>query len=470
MTSSTPPASNLSSESDELSTTDVVSDLGPEPDNGTDISAIAATAPVEGGVRAYLQNYVGRVRSGEMGSLPAVAGLIVLVVVFWALRSEFGSLSNFSDLLKQSSFTIFIAMGLVFVLLLGEIDLAAGTAAGVCAALMARMSVGYNWPWPLAILAALVAGLAIGLLTGTLCAKVRIPSFVVTLALFLAFQGVSLFIILNGPGAHGNISITDSFITNIYNGQMDPWLGWVLAIVSVVAYALIKLSQVRSRSRAGLIAEPMALVAIKVLALAVVAAVAVYLLNLNRGGKGGSQLINQNGVLVLVKPPELRGVPWVVLLTLVFFALWTFVLTRTRYGRHVYAVGGNTEAARRAGIRVDRIRISVFVISSFMAAIGGILLASNTHSVDANTGGGNTLLLAVGAAVIGGTSLFGGRGRPADAIIGGLVVAVIANGMADLVQGNNRDSIQYIVTGAVLLLAAAVDALSRRQAGAAGLA
>jgi D-xylose transport system permease protein len=144
-------------------------------------------------------------------------------------------------------------------------------------------------------------------------------------------------------------------------------------------------------------------------------------------------------------------------------------LTRTRYGRHVYAVGGNSEAARRAGIRVDRIRISVFVISSFMAAIGGILLASNTHSVDANTGGGNTLLLAVGAAVIGGTSLFGGRGRPGDAIIGGLVVAVIANGMADLVQGNNRDSIQFIVTGAVLLLAAAVDALSRRRSGAAGL-
>ena len=195
----------------------------------------------------------------------------------------------------------------------------------------------------------------------------------------------------------------------------------------------------------------------------------MYLLNKNRGGTGGSQLINQGGKLVLVKPPALQGVPWVVLITLFFFTIWTFVLGRTRYGRHVYAVGGNTEAARRAGIRVDLIRISVFVISSFMAAIGGVLIASNTHSVDANTGGGNTLLLAVGAAVIGGTSLFGGRGRPADAIIGGLVVAVIANGMADLVQGSNRDSIQYIVTGAVLLLAAAVDALSRRRAGAAGL-
>jgi D-xylose transport system permease protein len=437
--------------------------------DGNDMSAIASTAPVEGGIADYLRNYVGRVRSGEMGSLPAVAGLIVLVIVFWALHSNFGSLSNFSDLLKQSSFTIFIAMGLVFVLLLGEIDLAAGTAAGVCAALMARLSVGYGWPWPFAILAAVVAGVVIGVLTGTLCAKVRIPSFVVTLALFLAFQGVLLFIILNGAGSHGNVSITDNFITNLYNGQMAPWLGWVIAVVSVVGYALVKLSQVRSRSRAGLTAEPISLVGLKVAAMAAIAIVAVYLLNLNRGGTGGSQLVNQGGKLVLVKPPELRGVPWVVLLTLVFFTLWTFVLTRTRYGRHVYAVGGNSEAARRAGIRVDRIRISVFVISSFMAAIGGILLASNTHSVDANTGGGNTLLLAVGAAVIGGTSLFGGRGRPGDAIIGGLVVAVIANGMADLVQGNNRDSIQFIVTGAVLLLAAAVDALSRRRSGAAGL-
>ncbi len=274
---------------------------------------------------------------------------------------------------------------------------------------------------------------------------------------------------LNGKGAHGNISITANFIGDLYNGQMEVWLGWVLAGVAIVGYALVKLWQVTTRSRAGLTAEPITLVTVKVVALAVVAIVAVYLLNKNRGGTGGSQLVNQGGKLVLVKPPALRGVPWVVLLIGFFFVVWTFVLIRTRYGRHIYAVGGNAEAARRAGIRVDRIRISVFVISSFMASIGGILLASNTHSVDANTGGGNTLLLAVGAAVIGGTSLFGGRGRPLDAIIGGLVVAVIANGMADLVKGNNRDSIQYIVTGAVLLLAAAVDALSRRRAGAHGL-
>jgi D-xylose transport system permease protein len=458
-----------------MTTSSVTPESNPtKTDEGTapvhdDLAAVAATAPIEGGLADYFRTYRVRVRSGDLGSTPAVAGLIVLVIVFWVLHPTFGSLANFSDLLKQASPTIFIAMGLVFVLLLGEIDLAAGTAAGVCATLMARLSVGYNWPWPAAIGAALVCGLAIGLFTGWLCAKVRIPSFVVTLALFLAFQGVELFFILNGAGAHGNVSITDSFITNLYNGQMAVWLGWLLAVVAVVGYALVKLQQVTSRSRAGLIAEPISLVVVKVVALAVLMAVAVYLLNLNRGGTGNTQLINQGGKLVLVKPPALRGVPWVVLLIGFFFTVWTFLLSRTRYGRHVYAVGGNTEAARRAGIRTDRIRISVFVINSFMAAIGGVLIASNTHSVDANTGGGNTLLLAVGAAVIGGTSLFGGRGRPADAIIGGLVVAVIANGMADLVQGNNRDSIQYIVTGAVLLLAAAVDALSRRRAGAAGL-
>ncbi|MCW2538642.1 MAG: inner-rane translocator [Frankiales bacterium] len=417
----------------------------------------------------YFNNYRQRVRSGEMGSLPAIAGLIVLVIVFWLAHSTFGSLANFSDLLKQASPTVFIAMGLVFVLLLGEIDLAAGTAGGVCATLMARVSVGYGWSWPFAIGIALIAGLVIGFGTGTLCAKVRIPSFVVTLALFLAFQGVTLFIVLNGKGSHGNISINDSFITNLYNGQMAPWLGWLMVVVLVIGYAAIKAEQVISRTRAGLTAEPMALVGVKVVGLIIIAGISVWLLNKNRGGKGGGQLVNINGKLTFVTPPALQGVPWVVLITLFFLVLWTFVLTKTRYGRHVYAVGGNAEAARRAGIRVDRIRISVFVISSFMAAVGGILLASNTHSVDANIGGGNVLLLAVGAAVIGGTSLFGGRGRPLDAIIGGLVVAVIANGMADLVQGNNRDSIQYIVTGAVLLLAAAVDALSRRRAGASGL-
>jgi D-xylose transport system permease protein len=361
-------------------------------------------------------------------------------------------------------------MGLVFVLLLGEIDLAAGTAAGVCAAVMGRVSVGYGAPWPVAIGAAMLTGVAIGVLTGVVCAKIRIPSFVVTLALFLGFQGVVLYVVNNGKGPRGNISITDNFINDLDNGQMKPALGWVLVAIVVVAYAAVKLTHARARSRAGLSSEPVTLVALKVAGLAVVAAVAVIFLNENRATNKGTQLVNQGGKLVQVKVGSLQGVPWVVPLILAFFVIWTFVLSRTRYGRHIYATGGNEEAARRAGIPVDRIRISVFVICSFMASIGGVLLASNVRAVAQNAGGGNTLLLAVGAAVIGGTSLFGGKGRPLDAVIGGLVIAVIANGMSDLVHGTNSSAVQFIVTGIVLLIAAAVDALARRRASAAGLA
>ncbi|HVU91814.1 MAG TPA: ABC transporter permease, partial [Jatrophihabitans sp.] len=207
----------------------------------------------------------------------------------------------------------------------------------------------------------------------------------------------------------------------------------------------------------------------KVIVLAAVSVVLVALLSENRAINQTPVPRNVNGRIQFVKPPAVEGVPYVVPVLLVLFVLWTFVLTRTRYGRHVYAVGGNEEAARRAGIPVDRIRISVFVLSGFMSAVGGIMLASNVSSVSVANYGGNTLLLAVGAAVIGGTSLFGGRGRMIDAVIGGAVVEVIYNGMANLVQGTNSSAIQYIATGLALLLAAAVDALSRRRAGSSGL-
>jgi D-xylose transport system permease protein len=440
-----------------------------EESTGPDLATIATTTPMSGGIAEHVRAYRQRVAAGDMGSLPAAVGLIVLVAFFWIVHPSFGTLGNLSDLIKQSSSTICLAMGLIFVLLVGEIDLAAGTAAGVCACVMARVSVGYNVAWPVAILAAVGAGLAIGTVTGWLCAKVRIPSFVVTLALFLAFQGVNLLIVNNGPGQTGNVTITDSFIDNIYNGQMDIWLGWAIGIALVVGYAIMKVQGQTKRARAGLPAEPLSVIAIKVAVLAVIIGVAVYLLGLNRAINKSGGITNVGGHLVRVPGQKLQGVPWVVPLILVLLVLWTAVLTRTRYGRHVYAVGGNREAARRAGIAVDRIRISVFVLNSFMAAIAGILLASNLRSVDANEGGGNTLLLAVGAAVIGGTSLFGGKGRPLDAVIGGLVIAVIANGMATLVKGSNSSAVQFMVTGAVLLLAAAVDALSRRRAGSTGV-
>jgi D-xylose transport system permease protein len=334
---------------------------------------------------------------------------------------------------------------------------------------MVRLMVGYNAPWYLSIGAALVTGMVIGLLIGFLRAKVRIPSFVVTLAFFLAFQGVALYIANNGAGQTGNITITDKVVNAFDNGQLPIWGGWLLAAIVIGVYVLTKVSTQLGRRRDGLVAEPVLVMSIKVGALVIGTCATVYALNLNRSLHKEAVASNVNGHIVFISPPTLQGVPWVVPVILGFFAVWTFLLSRTRYGRHVYAVGGNEEASRRAGIPVDRIRISVFVLCSFMAAVGGIMIGSNVKSVSVANYGGNTLLLAVGAAVIGGTSLFGGKGRMVDALIGGLVVEVIYNGMSDLVQGTNSSAVQYVITGLVLLLAAAVDALSRRRAGAAGL-
>jgi len=433
------------------------------------LAALASTAPVGGTISDYLTNYIRRIRGGDMGSLPAVTGLVLLVVMFRLLHPTFGGLYNFANILTEGAGPIFIAMGLVFVLLLGEIDLSAGFAAGVCAMVMVRLMVGYNAPWPVSIGSALLTGVVIGFLIGFLRAKVRIPSFVVTLAFFLAFQGVALYIANNGAGQTGDISITDKVVNGFDHSQLPQWGGWVFAAIVIAGYVVTKLVAQLGRRRDGLSAEPPAIIAAKIAALTLGTCAAVYVLSLNRALHKKPVLSNVNGHIVLVSPPGLQGVPWVVPIIVGFVVLWTFLLSRTRYGRHVYAVGGNEEAARRAGIPVDRIRMSVFVLCSLMAAVGGIMIGSNVKSVSVANYGGNTLLLAVGAAVIGGTSLFGGKGRMVDALIGGLVVEVIYNGMSDLVRGTNSSAVQYVVTGLVLMLAAAVDALSRRRAGAAGL-
>ncbi len=432
-------------------------------------AAEAGTPPMGGGIGDYFRNYVQRLRGGEMGSLPAVAGLVVLVIFFRIAHPTFGGLFNFGNILTEGAGPIFIAMGLVFVLLLGEIDLSAGYAAGVCAMVMVRLMVGYHWPDVFSIGAALLTGVVIGFLIGWLRAKIRIPSFVVTLAFFLAFQGVALYIANNGKGQTGNITITSNFVNGLEHNQMPIWGGWLFAAIIVFGYAGNKLLAQNARRRDGLPSEPFVITAIKIGALAVGTFLFVFALSQNRSLHKQAVPQNINGHIQFVSPPKLEGIPWVVPLIVFFFILWTFILTRTRYGRHVYAVGGNEEASRRAGIAVDRVRISVFVLCSFMAAIGGIMIGANIKSVSVDNYGGNTLLLGVGAAVIGGTSLFGGKGRMIDALIGGLVVEVIYNGMADLVQGTNSSAVRYVVTGLVLLLAAAIDALSRRRAGASGL-
>ncbi|WP_432923885.1 sugar ABC transporter permease [Microbispora sp. CA-135349] len=401
----------------------------------------------ESALGGHVKGYIERVKGGELGALPAVFGLVILCVVFSVLRPAFLSAVNFANLFTQGAAVAVIAMGLIFVLLLGEIDLSAGFASGVCAAVLAVLLTLQGWPWYLAVLAAMVTGAVIGLVLGSLVAKLGIPSFVVTLAAFLAFQGVVLLLVKDGT----NISIRDETILAIANKNVPPVVGWGALVVGVLAYAAIQFVQARRRAARGLVATPVAVIAARVATLAVVAGVAVYVLNLER---------SRNAALV-----SLKGVPIVVPLIVILLIVWTFVLRRTAYGRHIYAVGGNAEAARRAGINVDRIRISAFVICSFMASLGGIIAASRANSVDPNTGGSNVLLFAVGAAVIGGTSLFGGKGRALDALLGGAVVAVIENGMG--LMGYSA-GVKFVVTGSVLLLAAGVDALSRKRAAATG--
>ncbi|MFI6595266.1 sugar ABC transporter permease [Nonomuraea sp. NPDC050536] len=405
----------------------------------------AAQSPsITHSTRAYLE----RVRGGDIGAIPAVLGLLVLCTAFAIARPAFVTAINFANLFTQGAAVTVIAMGLVFVLLLGEIDLSAGFASGVCAAVLAVTLTNLGLPWYVGVLAAIVTGSIIGIVLGTLVAKVGIPSFVVTLAAFLAFQGLVLVLVQEGT----NISIRDPVIVAIANRNLPPWLGWTLYAASVAIYAAVQLIRARKRTGRGLVADPLSLIAARVGALALLAGVAVYVLNLER---------SRNPALV-----SLTGVPIVIPVIVALLVLWTFMLRRTAFGRHIYAVGGNAEAARRAGIPVDRIKISAFVICSSMAAVGGIVAASRASSVDPNTGGSSVLLYAVGAAVIGGTSLFGGKGRVLDAILGGAVIAVIDNGMGLM---NYGASVKYLVTGFVLLLAAGVDALARRRAAAAGL-
>jgi D-xylose transport system permease protein len=406
--------------------------------------------PVEGlaALRTYTGGYLARVRGGELGSIPAIVGLIVITVVFAVVHQGFLSAYNVEALVIQAAPVIVMAMGLIFVLLLGEIDLSAGTTGGLCSAILAVLILRAGVSWWLALVAGLVAGVVIGLGMGWLRARFGIPSFVITLATFLAFQGVTLILI----GGQGSVILPgDSPLIDLENSFLPLWLGWTLLALFVVGYAAIKLNDALGRRRAGLSHPPFTVIAAKVVVLAALGAAFTYEMGINRNLATNAFLSN-----------KAQGMPWVVVLLVILYAVWHFVLSRTRYGRHVYAVGGNEEAARRAGVVVSRIRISVFVICSGMAAMSGMVAASLLQSVQSNAGAGNTLLLAVGAAVIGGTSLFGGHGRVIDAVLGGLVVAVITNGMSDLIQGANSAGYEWVVTGAVLLLAAGFDAVVRR--------
>jgi D-xylose transport system permease protein len=396
-------------------------------------------------IKGAITDYWARVKAGDIGSLPAVLGLVVLCLVFGSLSSVFLTPGNFANLITQAAAVIVIAMGLVFVLLLGEIDLSAGYTAGVTGAVLVILITNEGQPWYVALLASIAVGVFLGFCLGTLVARLGIPSFVVTLAAFLAFQGILL--LLAGEG--GTIRIEDPTVLAVQNSNMSPTVSWIFFLVVAVAYVLSGLTSMNSRRKAGLKTELKKLWIIKTAGLLLITGLAVFALNLER---------SNNPDLV-----SLKGIPYVVPVILLLLVVGTFVLGRTAFGRHIYAVGGNAEAARRAGIDVKRIRISAFMICSGLAAIAGLIFASRQNSISPTTGGSSTLLYAVGAAVIGGTSLFGGKGKMRDAILGGLVVAVIDNGMGLL---GYAAGIKFIVTGLVLLVSAGVDAISRRGANA----
>ncbi len=374
-------------------------------------------------------------KAGDVGSLPIVVGLILICAFFYSKNENFLSAGNFTNLMTQMAGVTVIAIGVVFVLLLGEIDLSIGYVSGVAGVIVAELQVpDASWEVKgiLAIAIAVTLTALIGALQGSFVAYLGVPSFVVTLAGLLFWQGVILYMI----GETGVIIIEDNRINDTANYFFTDRAGLLIATIATTLFALTTLSGVVSRRRHGIHTDNLVIVVAKLVFVGAVMFGAVIWAN------------------------KERGFPLAMLIVLVFLVFWTWVAERTTFGRHVYAVGGNAEAARRAGIPVARIRLYVFMISGLMAGFGGVILAARLNSVDLNAGGGTLLLDAISAAVIGGTSLFGGRGRVISALLGALVISTVANGI-DLLGYSS--AIKYMVTGLILLAAVTLDALSRRR-------
>ncbi|KQV04803.1 MULTISPECIES: sugar ABC transporter permease [unclassified Kitasatospora] len=393
------------------------------------------------GVKGYLGEFRRRVSSGELGSLPVVLALIVIWAVFGSLNSTFLSAQNLSNLSQQIVGTGMIAIGVVFVLLLGEIDLSVGSVSGLCAAIFAVMNVTHGVNEWVALLSAVAGGAVVGLIQGLFFAKIGVPAFVVTLAGFLFWNGLMLQIL----GASGTVNLSGHDIvsrlyTTIYGQAIAAY---ALAAVGVLLFLGAALLDAGRRRNAGVPYRPASDIALRTIVLAVLAFLAAYTLN------------------------QYKGLPLALLIFLIFIVVLDFVLRRTGYGRQIFALGGNIEGARRAGINISWIRISVFMICSTMAAVGGLFLAAQIQSASQTSGGGNLLMNAIAAAVIGGTSLFGGRGNTWSALLGALVIGSIQSGMN--IQGLSN-AIQFMITGAVLLAAVVIDSLSRRTQRAAGRA
>ncbi len=411
-----------------------------------EIALTSAPAVLAGSLEEYTRIWLRRVRSGESGILPVIIGLVVIVVYFQLREPAFLSAGNIANLMTQAGFIITFCMAQTFPLLLGEIDLSLGFNAAIGGTITLWMvAVAHPFPTWLAILAGIAATTAIDAVEGLIVVWLRIPSFVVTLGFYLGLNGVLLWLYeqTGSVGLGGVIQDHNGFINGLVSNNLSPLAGWIILIAVVVVAAVFLIARDRRRRANGLVAPPLSVTLLKIGLLAVVGFLLVLVLNHNRS----------SGLI------PLEGVPYVVPVVLVLLALLSMLLSRTKFGRYMYAIGGNAEAARRAGINLRRVRVLAFAACGALAGVTGILYASFLGSISNNIQGGQYVLYSVAGAVIGGVSLFGGRGRIAGAVLGGFVVAVIYNGVILLGLGAAG---QYIWTAAVLLAAVTLDALARR--------
>jgi D-xylose transport system permease protein len=397
----------------------------------------AAAAAAEPEVAPPRADLLRRFVQGDLAELRVVIALAVIWAIFYVQEDRFLSSVNLTNLVLQATAVGLVAIGIVLVLLLGEIDLSVGAVSGLCAAIMAVLVEQEGWSPYLGIAAGVLAGTAIGFFQGSVFTRFAIPSFVVTLAGLLAWPGAQLEVL----GETGTVNLTDPKITGLTNTFYSDTVGWIFALLAIAAFAAATLLGRQRRVSEGLSATPLGTLVLRIVLVAVVVLVAIWVLN------------------------DDRGLPLAVLILVGFVLFFFYVTTRTTFGRHIFAVGGNAEAARRAGIKVNRVRVIVFMIASTMAAVGGIMAASRLLAVNQSSGAGEFLLLAIAAPVIAGTSLFGGRGSVWHALLGALVIQSILNGM-DLLGWET--AVKFMVTGAVLLAAVMVDAIARRQRERAG--
>ncbi|HYX59568.1 MAG TPA: ABC transporter permease [Streptosporangiaceae bacterium] len=425
-------------------------DVQPPPEAADEVAAqtasVAAPEVMADSFGEYAKIWWTRVRSGDSGALPVILGLVAIVVYFQARSSLFLSAGNLVNLIEQAAWIVMLGMAEVFVLLLGEIDLSIGYSSVIGAVFTAWLLVPPNpAPWPLAVLVGLAFPAVYGLIQGVIITWLRLPSFVVTLAGQLAGLGILLEVINTAaPGSGGTIRLYSNVLLDIEGGAMSPLAGWIVMAAAVVLGGALLVTRDSRRRAGGLAAPPPSVTWLKVAAIAIAGVVVVLIGNTNRGV----------GLIAV------RGVPWVILVVLVVLLAWSFLLGRTRVGRYMYAIGGNAEAARRAGINLSRIRVLAFVLTGLTAGVMGIIYASQLGSISSNVNGGQNVLYAVAAAVIGGVSLFGGRGKMLGAVLGGLIVAVIYNGLQLLGLGAAP---QAIWTAIVLLAAVTVDTVARRS-------